>query len=447
MTTAEDFWTGSNNDNWTVTADWSPGSGSGHALPTSTQDAFIDYKGAGNATVISSAAETVNSIGTNLNSVLFITNDTAFTATNGTTTNSSDAGLVENGNIGQIAVADGSALVVDQGTFDNSGTLDLNSSGDATSFEILNSVTLNGGGTILMSPNSNNQLKGAGLSAGTLLNVDNTISGGGKIFLLNFTNEGTIRTNNTSGTGTLQIEGTAGNGSFTNTSTSTSAGLVQADNGGTLIFGLDSNSSTITNNGANIALDSTGNITKLEIAGNVTINGSATGTILLGGTGTGTDRILSDGNTASLTLTNQLLKGAGTVGDSHLTLNVQSGSTVDADISGQPLALSTGSNTIDNAGLMETLNGFGGAGGNLDLSSPVDNTGTILAVGGTVFVLAAITGVRRATNRRRRQPFHRHFDRGKCNLHGFRRRVDARQQQAQRRHRRSHHGRRCRRRH
>jgi hypothetical protein len=387
MTTQEDFFTGSGVGNWTTAADWTEGDSGANAVPTSTQDAFIGFLNT--AVVASQSNETVNSIGTNADSVLLINNDSTFTATNGTTLNAGDLGTTVSGNLNNITVEDGSTFEIGQGTFDNSGSVELNSSGTLTAFSFANSVKLTGGGTIEMSANANNYIKGAGGSS-SLENVNNTISGGGNIGgglnALKFTNDsgGTIETNNSLGTGTLQIVGSENGGSFTNN------GSVLAQDGGTLVFGEHGATSTLVNNGS-VELDSGGHATTLEIAGNTTITsaGAASDTsniIVLAGS-TSHDAIKSDGSTATLTLTNQFLKGAGTVGDSHLTLNVGSGSTVDADTTGQTLALGTGNNTINNAGLMETNNG-----GQLGLDSPVDNTGVILAADGTVFVLAPITG-------------------------------------------------------
>ena len=368
MTITQDFWNGINGDNWTDAADWSPGSGSGHAAPTSSQDAFIDYKGVGSATVVSSASETVNSIGTNLASALLI-NDSTFVATNGTTTNPADIGTVDSGNIGQITAADGSTLEIGQGTFDNSGTVELKSTGTPTSFSVANSVMLTGGGNIEMSPNSSNLLKGAG-GASSLTNVNNTISGGGQIGAgfnaLAFTNDSTIETNNSLGTGTLQIVGSENGGSFVNN------GNVTAQDGGTIVFGVDGESSTIVNTDF-LNLDGGGDFATFKIAGNTTISAPSTGTNNyialndLNDTPLGANFINSDGKPATLTLVNQTLKGAGSVGDNNLTLDNSTGSTIIANDPGTTLFLNTGSNTINNAGTLEAA----------DLSGDLDGGGTL----------------------------------------------------------------------
>ena len=231
----------------------------------------------------------------------------------------------------------------------------------------------------------------AGSGGATFTNSSETISGDGQIGLntgLVFINDATVQTNNSLAgadtPGTLQITGSAGSGSFTNNAS------VYANNGGTLIFGMDGDASTLVNN-LLVDLDSEGKVTSLQIAGNVTVDtvGSSTaGIIDLGGTDDAADdQVVSDGHAASLTLVNQTLKGAGTVGDTNLTLNNASG-TIESMVTGQTLVLNTGTNTITNgaAGLITT------DGGNLSIDSPVENDGTMAAENDTLTLEKSVSG-------------------------------------------------------
>ncbi|SCK21933.1 S-layer family protein, partial [Vogesella sp. LIG4] len=83
-------------------------------------------------------------------------------------------------NDGVMTIADGAILPLG-GEVDNSGSIVLASSGGATSLEVLvDSVTLQGGGKLLLSDDSHNSVFG-GAGSATLVNVDNTISGAGQL--------------------------------------------------------------------------------------------------------------------------------------------------------------------------------------------------------------------------------------------------------------------------
>ena len=323
-------------------------------VPGSSDDAEI----ASGAFVSSTTNETVNSIGLGTNNVLNIQNSSTFTTDNGTGPNA---------NNGLIILSGLSSLEVLGSTFENSGTIDLTGNSANAAARLLFSgspVTLDGGGAIVMSigggPRANEIASDTSFATPTVTNVDNTISGDGAIGGgLDFTNDGTIETNNSTSShgGTISI-GTVVNppmapfGSFVNN------GTVRADDGGTVIFGQDGVGESFSNQGS-IDVSSTGDATKLEIAGSSTIVGfGAGGTINLGGSGAQSgDQIVSDGKAASLTLIKQTLKGAGTIGDSNLTINNTSG-TIDADIAGETLYLgSSGAPTLTNGGTLEATNG------------------------------------------------------------------------------------------
>jgi len=261
-------------------------------------------------------------------------------------------------------------------------------------------------------PDTSNLIVGDGDWMGDYMNIvineSETISGTGTIGggldgvwgpfygSLQFTNDSVIETNNDTSSqgGVLHIvgglSGGGGDGGL-NPNSFTNNGLVEADNGGTLIFGVGGYNSLIGNTGM-ITVDGSSETTKMEIAGNVTFSSSSSGflvfnAISLGGSNPEDDEIVSDGKAASLTLANQTLMGAGLVGDSYLTLNNESGSVIDATNPGQMLSLDTGSHTITNQGTLEADSG------ELGIGSTVGNTGAISALdGGSVFALAPITG-------------------------------------------------------
>src|SRR5215471_2157494 len=142
--------------------------------------------------------------------------------------------------------------------------------------------------------------------------------------------------------------------------------------------------STIANDGFITLLGAASSQAKIEVSGNLTI-ASVGGQIQLRGSGPADDVIVSDGHLATLNLNGGLLSGGGTVGDANLTVNIAAGSLVVAD--GQTLIFNTLSNTVSNAGTMETANG-----GVLEIDSPLDNThGTIVAKAGTVLINSVVS--------------------------------------------------------
>jgi hypothetical protein len=133
------YWSYKGNGNWNTASDWSSGT-----VPGASDDVFIGIQG---IAVTSNHNVTVDSIGTNLHSRLVIGNDSTFVATDGTGSSES---------IGTIKVEDGSVLKVMGGTFTNMGTVLLESTGNYTNFMVNNPVELEGGGEIVMMPDSSN---------------------------------------------------------------------------------------------------------------------------------------------------------------------------------------------------------------------------------------------------------------------------------------------------
>jgi hypothetical protein len=352
MSAPDDWIAGS--ANWTTAADWSNG-----FAPVSANDVYLGTN-LRTATIVSNSDVIINTLQIRDGDALDITAGYTFEVING----------LPDGMFGFIDVESG-AFKIDNGTINNSSTIELSpTSGGFAPLFITNSVQLNGAGSIVFAGEGRDGIYGYTASS-TLVNDDNNISGSGVIDALFFTNRGTVETNNAMGAFTLGITGSADGGGFDN------EGFVYADNGGTLEFGLGTASSTIINN-STIEARSDGAATKIEIAGNVTIQG--TGQILLEGSSPVNDEIVSNGKSASLTLDGVSLLGEGTLGDANLTLTIDSDASVTAN--GNLLVVNTGANTINNAGIMgagqpqlvQLSDGFF-----LDIQSAVQNTGLVQA--------------------------------------------------------------------
>jgi hypothetical protein len=83
-------------------------------------------------------------------------------------------------NAGDMVLGDGTMLPL-SGVVDNTGTIHLAASGTETDLEIIqHGVTLQGGGTVVLSDNMDNVIFGSSADV-TLTNVDNTITGAGHI--------------------------------------------------------------------------------------------------------------------------------------------------------------------------------------------------------------------------------------------------------------------------
>ncbi len=150
-------------------------------------------------------------------------------------------------NPGTMTIADG-AMMPMGGTIDNGGTIALASTGGGTELEIqARGVTLQGGGQLALSDNSQDLVTGGGQIT-LLSNVDNTISGagqigGGQLALANNAvidasgaNALTIDTggNIVANSGTLEA---TGSGRLTVNSAVANSGLIWADGGNVVIAG------------------------------------------------------------------------------------------------------------------------------------------------------------------------------------------------------------------
>jgi hypothetical protein len=359
---AQNIWTGTGIGTWTTAGDWSLGH-----VPTSSEDALIDVIG---SIVGSGANETVNSIGTGSLSVLVINGGSTFVTADGTG---------PFGNLGSISVDDGSTFQVDAGSVFGSGIIQLNSVGALTSFSVFNVVTLDGGGKIEMSTTGNNQIVGVS-ALSQIDNQNDDIGGGGLIDNVFFDNQanGTLETSSPLGSGgTLQI---TGRGGFQN------EGHVIADNGGTIALGLALSTQTIFNFGLIEALGAS-TATKIEIAGNVTINQGPGARIQLGGPSSSFDEILSNGLPVVLDINGGTLDGAGMIGDANLTVKIEQGTLVNSDTAGG--ILNFRSPSITNAGTLEATNN---GRLNFTINSTLANNGTIVVEQGELDLGGTVTG-------------------------------------------------------
>ncbi len=176
-------------------------------------------------------------------------------------------------NAGSMVVSDGALLPLN-GTIDNTGTILLYSSGDQTEVQLTgDGITLDGGGYVILSDNSDNVIVGTS-SASTLTNVDNTISGVGQIGsgdgTLTLINEAhaTIDANITGATLTLETGNTI-----------TNAGLLEATNGGILKIEdpVEGGNSVI--QGGTVQFDAASNV---DVAFDHGANGTTYGAMVLG---------------------------------------------------------------------------------------------------------------------------------------------------------------------
>ena len=133
---------------------------------------------------------------------------------------------------------------------------------------------------------------------------------------------------------------------------------------------------TIDNTGA-IALNSTGDHTKLQIIGDgLTIEGGGKLTL----SDCSANAIVGTTSTSTLTNIDNMIAGAGQIGsdDATLTLVNQAHGTIDANVAGNVLMLETGS-LITNNGVLETVNG-----GTLQILDAVVGSGSAIIAGGTM---------------------------------------------------------------
>jgi hypothetical protein len=312
-------------------------------------------------------------------------------------------GTVNNVAGGQIVLNNNTSLTLQgSGVYNNAGTIAMNSTGNLTDLIMDGDVTLSGGGTVSLTNLSNNRMYG---QAGTerLTNVNNTISGSGQlgINLMAITNQagGVIEANqtisltidpNASGVinqGILRATNNAtlvlSSGTYTNT-----GGTIEAQNGSTVqangvtiaggtlttsgsgvikntgsltlngvtnagAFAANNNTTTtlvgtITNSGS-MALNSSGNLTDVQISGDVALTGGG----ILNLTNSTNNRIFGVASTNRLTNVDNTIRGSGQIGVNLMRFTNQG--TVLAD---QSTALTIDSSSgFTNSGILQALAG------------------------------------------------------------------------------------------
>ena len=340
------------------------------------EDAYIGgVSNVVNVTLATNAA--VNSIGTAAGDSLEIQNNSTLNAWNGTQINSATVGTALTGNAGSLIVDSGSTFRA-FAVFNNSGVLTLcQASGFGAGTWFLGGVpplVLSGGGRV--------QLGSGGLSSGAiatdlnyptgLMNVDNTISGGGSIAVSAFDNQ--LH-------GTVVASENGGHALNINASTFSNEGGMNAKTNATLYFGTYGATRSLNNSGfVNIGWDgANGNVgARLSLSGIFTVTGS--GFLSLRGAGA---RIVSDGLLATtfVNISNLSIQASGEIGDvgvysaNHLTF-INRGLLVASGV-GIVATLNTGAIAIDDGGGL--LEAAGGA--TLTIKSNV-TTGQYYANGG-----------------------------------------------------------------
>jgi len=164
-------------------------------------------------------------------------------------------------NAGSMTISDGAMLPL-SGLIENTGTIALNSTGNETDLQLIeHGITLEGQGQVILSDSSENVITGT-VSDVTLTNVDNIISGAGRLGdgLMVLVNEGTIIA---TGTNSLDID--------TGTNAIVNSGTLEAAGKGGLVIDSDvDNSGLLWANGGNIVVNA-------EVSGGAArISGTAT---------------------------------------------------------------------------------------------------------------------------------------------------------------------------
>lgn len=337
-----------------------------------------------------------------------------------------------------LTLASGSTINMNPGYLDIYGTSMANSGAisiGATPLNVggnnANTVSLTGGGTISMNA-SNSDISGFSGVGGTLVNVDNTIQGQGQVGLgvISIMNQATISASTATltvqpsvaglvNTGTMQAASGSTlsfHGGFSSTTFTNTGGTIKALSGGTVLLNegtfvggilstVGTGTFTTASGGENPILSGLTNAGNFIIpqGAAVILEGSDTnsgtfkmqnstlyveGAVTLQGKGkvtmTDSDLNLVGGynGTATLTLT-QPISGAGTVGNSALTLVNQS--TVNATGTNNHLIIASTATT--NTKTLEATQG-----GTLELRTPINNKGgKIEALAGSTVLLNGAT--------------------------------------------------------
>jgi hypothetical protein len=411
-----DTWT-DGNGNWSVAGNWSGG------VPTSSTNACIT-DGTSAVTLAPSTTGSVdslqlasgNTLDLGLNSTLTVSgsqiiNDGSISVMGGSASNTilsldnnvtlSGTGVLTlsvggGGGSSYVQQGTGGVTLTNQSTIQgtgvignggmaliNSGTINANVSGQA--------LALNPGGRL-----SNSGLMEAS-NGGILQLIGNTVAGAGHItansgstvqLFASVDIVGGTLTNNGGTLGTLassvaSLDGSTGAGAITINGTYTSD-----SNADTYLLGTIKNNGTIQVNGGG-----GGNAILLADSANVMLTGGSTVNLSVAG-GSGSAYIEQATGGVTLTNVNNIIQGAGVIGNGGLALVNQASGVIDANSSAQTLVINPGAGTT-NAGLMEASGGgvlqFAGGtvlngGGHITANSgsTVQFFGSVMIQGGTL---------------------------------------------------------------
>jgi hypothetical protein len=402
------------------------------ALGTGVLDIQSVVNGSGGGTILAASAAVVLGGGTIMGGEIETTGTGVLSVSGGGNMLDGTAQAVTNA--GLVSLNDNATLTL-LGTITNAGTIALNAANYDTDLVAGGAtVTLTGGGTILLDNTGGNRIYGAA-GSDVLVNVNNLIEGAGQIGTDQLTlvneaagiidanasggmsltsggaaviNAGLIEATSTGGMtistvvdsssggtilasgayillnsgtlagGTIKTSGTGAVAVNTGTldgsaHTLTNDGLVSVNDGGTLaLLGTITNAGTIALNAANYNTDLVVSSSKLILngGGTIALDDSAGNRIYGVSAGDVLDNV------------NNLIEGAGQVGAGRMTLINGSAGVIDANL-GAGLTLSTGAKTATNAGLIEATSG-----GVLFIDTKVDSSsgGTILADGANVYL-------------------------------------------------------------
>jgi hypothetical protein len=302
------------------------------------------------------------------------TNNTNYTLTNGSTNTIQGYGV-----IGSDAGSDYPPL-----SLVNNGVINANVSGSG------NSLTIGGSGASIVNNNLLEATDGGTLILNTnaaLSNASGTIlANGAAVQLVNETVVGgTLTTENG---GTMQTGGASGGNAYLNGTTS---GQITLTDGSSYTAGAAGSSTTTQISGA-LALGTTSGSTlvlggALELLGNTTLSGPGKVTMTSGQIGTNNNNYL---------LTNDVtIQGSGTIGSNNTdysTMSLTNSGVIDANVSGQTLAIQETNGTNTNTGTLEATDG-----GTLSLATNelINNQGGVIlasGAGSTVTVATTIDG-------------------------------------------------------
>jgi len=350
-----------------------------------------------NANIVLNGSGLITDGGNNdILSGFLMTNNGSLTLENGAALALNSAGLGAAGftNAGTINVNDGSTLTLSSPgvTVTNNGNISLNSAGTTTSL-IFDSgtaaATLTGSGTLTMSDNANNLIKGA-TGTETLINdVNHTIQGAGTIGnFASFTNNGTLSATSTTGNALIVAAPLLNwDGANLNGGNYSASGTLQLNSiGGNQIAGLANNA----------------NVTINGIAGFLTGDGM---TNALGALSSITDSSLTiSGATASITPGNLTLAvlNDGNLPNALSSLNVSAGGnlTINGSLSnasgdfanGSTIMVTGGSSLSVTGAFSQTTSAFANGQASVVLDGSPTNVPT-MSVGGlfTQDALSALT--------------------------------------------------------